>query len=1002
MTRDTHRDPSTIGVLTAQIEAGSGPEYWRSLDELANTPEFRAFVQNEFAEGVSEWPEGLERRSFLKMMGASFAFAGLAACTRQPIERIVPHVRAPEDMIPGKPLFFASAHVHGGYAVGTLVESHSGRPTKVEGNPDHPASLGATDAFAQASILELYDPDRSHTVRRLGQISTWERFARQRSLQEESLKISNGAGFRILTETVTSPTLHAQIQSFLEAYPEAKWHQFEPANRDNFKLGAQSVFGRTLDAVYEIERASVILSLDADFLSTMPGHLVYARQFAKRREPGNMNRLYVVEPSPSNAGACADHRLALADGDVELFVREIAFRLGIPVEGGNAFGSDDFVDALVEDLRDAGSSALVIAGANQSQVVHALAHEINARLGSLGTTVRMIESVEPEPMIQADSIRDLIDDLEANDVDSLLMLGGNPVHTVPAGLRFVEAMQKATMRIHLSDRFDETSRLCHWHIPRAHDLEAWSDARAFDGTVTIVQPLIEPLYGGRSVHEVMSVYLGVPGAKSYGIVKDYWKNERGGPAFETFWQTALHDGYIPDTASPDARVRTQSLTFDAPSKHFGLRLTVRPDPNVWDGRYANNGWLQELPKPISLLTWENVVWMSPKTAKDLGVRSGDIVRLTVAGEGNEPDLSAEIPVWEQPGQHPQQLTVHLGYGRTHAGAVANGMGVSASALLRTSSDVSRPVSVVKTGVATDLATVQDHSSMEGRDLVRVGDLEAYRSDPGFAQHGHHVPPAELTMYDPAEHQKDGYQWGMAVDLNGCIGCNACTIACQSENNIPIVGKDQVLNGREMHWLRIDRYYKGSVEEPEIHHQPVACVHCEEAPCEVVCPVNATVHGDEGLNEMVYNRCVGTRYCSNNCPYKVRRFNFLQYVDEETESYKLMRNPDVTVRARGVMEKCTYCVQRINLTRITSKLEDRSIRDGEIVTACEQVCPTDAIVFGDVSDPNSRVSKMKASQRNYGLLESLGTRPRTTYLAKLKNPNPMLVSRENRADESHHG
>jgi MoCo/4Fe-4S cofactor protein with predicted Tat translocation signal len=999
ITRDSHK----TGIRQiGPVSQPKGKAYWRSLEALADTPEFRAYVESEFPEGATAMESGVERRAFLKMMGASLAFAGLAACTRQPVEKIVPHVRAPEDIIPGKPLYFASAHVHGGYATGVLVESHEGRPTKVEGNPEHPASLGATDVFAQASILSLYDPDRSHTVRRAGQISTWDRFIQDVTLQVERQRITNGAGFRILTETVTSPTLHEQIKDLLKTFPGARWHQYEPVNRDAARQGSQLAFSRYLDPIYDLSKADVILSLDSDFLSRGPAHLKYARAFARRRKPTDMNRLYVVEPSPTNTGAMADHRLPVRAGDIEIFAREIAYRVGTPVEGGDPLGHGDFINAVVEDLRKAGRSALVIPGESQSPAVHALAHAINDTLGATGSTVRLVEPVEADPVIQSDSIQNLVEDIGNNQVDLLLMIGGNPVHTVHPELGMTDVLEKVNTRIHVSATFDETSRLCHWHVPQTHDLESWSDARAYDGTVTIIQPLIEPLYGGRSVHEVMAAFLGDPGAKSYDIVKNYWQGRIGGSKvnFESKWQQSLHDGVVPDTRSPERSVKVQPPTLERPTRTTGLEVSVRPDPMIWDGRYANNGWLQELPKPSTRLTWENAALMAPETARTFGVVSGDVIRLTVR-EGAAP---VELPVWEQPGQSPETVTVHLGYGRTHVGAVGEGLGVNVVGLSPPGVLTSRNVEIVATGAHRLPATTQDHGTMEGRELVRVGSLSEYEADPGFAHHGHHVPGDDLSMYEPDEHKKDGYQWGMAIDLNSCIGCSACTIACQSENNIPVVGKDQVANGREMHWIRIDRYYAGPIENPEIYNQPVPCMHCENAPCEVVCPVNATVHSDEGLNEMVYNRCVGTRYCSNNCPYKVRRFNFLEYTDQETESFKLMRNPDVTVRSRGVMEKCTFCVQRINSTRISAKKEDRDIRDGEVVTACEQVCPTEAIVFGDISDPESRVSRLKADERNYGLLAELNTKPRTTYLARIRNPNPALENESHGApvESGHHG
>jgi molybdopterin-containing oxidoreductase family iron-sulfur binding subunit len=1000
--------------LRAKLENTQGRRYWRSLEELAETPEFQNYLYDEFPAQATEFSNPVSRRNFLKLMGASLALAGVNACTRQPAEKIFPYVQAPEEIIPGKPLFFATAMLHRGFANGVLVESHDGRPTKVEGNPQHPASLGATDIFAQASILTLYDPERSQVINKAGRISTWEAFLSELTPKLETQRLKQGAGLRILTETVTSPTLAHQLQSLLAALPSAKWHQYEPTARDNVREGARLAFEAEVDTQYRFDSADVILSLDAEFLVNIPGSLRYARQFADRRrvESGQkaMNRLYVIESSPTLTGTMADHRLSMRAGEVESFARAVATKLGVIEDRESKIEDHDpqsslfdprWISALVSDLQRHRGSSVVIAGDHQPPAVHMLAHALNHALGNVGKTVIHTDRVEANPVNHLESLRELITEMNAGAVDMLIILGGNPVFTAPIDLELEKSLANVGFRAHLSFYEDETSEQCHWHIPELHYLESWGDGRAYDGTVSIIQPLIAPLYGGKSAHEVLAVFTSQPGRSSHDIVRDYWKTQRPPADFEKFWQISLHDGFIADTALP---AKTVKLKFEdrkskmedrnPPSSILDpqsstLELNFRPDPTIWDGRFANNAWLQELPKTLTRLTWDNAALMSPALAERLQLANEEVIEL------NYQDRTLRAPIWIMPGHPDNAVTVHFGYGRKRTGKVGSGTGFNSYAL-RTSEAAwfGSGLEIRKTGDHQKLATTQHHHSMENRHLVRYGTIDEYREHPHFVHEMGHEPAPGLTLYP--EHKYEGYSWGMAVDLNSCIGCDACTIACQSENNIPIVGKEQVIIGREMHWIRIDRYYEGDdLDNPDTYHQPVMCMHCDNAPCEVVCPVAATVHGSEGLNEMVYNRCVGTRYCSNNCPYKVRRFNFILYNDLKTPSLQLMRNPDVTVRTRGIMEKCTYCVQRINWARIDAKKEDREIRDGEMVTACQQVCPTQAIVFGNMNDPNSRVAKLKASSLNYGLLTDLNTKPRTSYLAKLKNPNPELAKIEDR-------
>jgi MoCo/4Fe-4S cofactor protein with predicted Tat translocation signal len=995
-----------LAAVRERLTVKSGKEYWRSLEELADDPHFEELLHREFPRHASEWDNAVDRRDFLKLMAASLALAGLSGCARKPEQIIVPYVKAPAGLTLGKPLYFATAMPLGADAIGLLVESHEGRPTKIEGNPDHPGSLGATGAIAQASILGLYDPDRSQTLTYLGEIRPWSAFLSEARVTAEALKANKGAGLRILTGSVTSPTLASQLKALLAAYPQAKWHQWEPAGSDGAREGSKLAFGRYVNTVYRVEKADVILSLDADFLASGPGHVRYAREFSRRRRVGeespSMNRLYVVEPTPSLTGAAADHRLPMHPGEIEIFARALAGKVGfgglstVPGERAGWF------EAVTEDLQNHRGTSLVIAGEDEPAHVHALAHTINAALGNVGSTLYYTDAVEAEPTNHLESLRELVTDMAAGKVDLLLILEGNPVYDAPHDFQFAERMKKVRLRIHLSHYYDETSEYCQWHIPESHYLESWSDARCHDGTVSIIQPLIAPLYRTKTAHEVLAAFSNQPTRQGYDIVREYWKTQRPAADFEAFWKKSLHDGFISGTAFPplpiSSKLNLADLSVSEPAQS-GLEIVFRPDSAVYDGRFANNGWLQELPRPVTKLTWDNAALVSPKTAQQLGLSytvgaSGgehgrifaDVVDIEAAGS------KVTAATWVVPGQADDVITLTLGYGRARAGQTGTNKGYNAYAVRASNGLWSAPAdSVRKTGRAYPLACTQYHSNMEGRGLVRSATLEEFHRNPEFAHEGFEAASKELSLYKEFEYK--GYAWGMAIDLSACTGCNACVVACQAENNIPVVGKDQVMRGREMHWIRIDRYYQGGLENPDTYFQPVPCMQCENAPCEQVCPVGATVHSAEGLNDMVYNRCIGTRYCSNNCPYKVRRFNFLRFQDWETPTYKLMRNPEVTVRSRGVMEKCTYCVQRINAGRIEAEKQGRSVRDGEIVTACQAVCPSEAIIFGNANDPKSRVAKLKAQQRNYAILGELNTRPRTTYLAAVRNPNPELERTE---------
>jgi len=952
---------------------------------------------DEFAEGANEWPDELSRREFLRLASASLALAGLGACTKQPIEKIVPYVKQPEGMVPGKPLHFATATTCNGYAQGIIVTSREGRPIKIEGNPDHPASLGATTIWAQADLLDLYDPDRAQAVMRGENISTWNDFLHNVDLALAAQQPSGGAGIHILTNTITSPTLIAQLQTVLKTFPNAKWHRWNP-------ISPGSVNG---EVVYDFTKAKVIVGLDSDFLFTHPEALRYARDFALARRVADptdatMSRLYIAEPTPTITGSNADHRIAVAARDIRALAEEIAVRIGASPRSAplpkELVSFEPWIQVAANDLVANRGASIVIAGDGQPAEVHELLAEIDNHLGNLQSTVMRRSAIEVSRANHRDSLGQLVDEMKSGAVQLLAILGGNPVYDAPVDFDFASALSKAKMSVHHTLHANETSRLCHWLVPATHFLESWSDAAAFDGSISIVQPLIEPLYANISTHEMIGALIERPVRSAYEIVRQTWRSRNPTPHFDSDWRRALSNGVfrnidfqsVRSAELHSAEVRTAeniSAVHTGRSPVF-LELLFRADPNVLDGHYANNGWLQELPRPFTKLTWENAALVSPQLAACEKIDNGDVVELAFRGR------KLNAPVWIQSGQAENSVTLHLGYGRTEVGRVGKGAGFSAYAL-RTSDTLwfGDGLTIRKTGAKHSFATTQHHHTMEGRDFLRSGTLAEFVADPKRIAREEEEPARDETLYNPNEFENRGYAWGMVIDLGICIGCSACTIACQAENNIPVVGKDQIARGREMHWIRIDTYESGKIDNPRFEHQPVPCMHCEHAPCELVCPVGATVHDAEGLNLQVYNRCIGTRYCSNNCPYKVRRFNFLELNGALSPTEKLVKNPEVTVRSRGVMEKCTYCIQRINAARINAELENRAIRDGEVNPACVQVCPTQAIAFGNIHDPNSRVAKLKRSPFNYSMLAELNTRPRTTYLAKLRNPNPAIVNRD---------
>ena len=974
----------SLEALREKLAAGRGPVFWRTLDEAAESEDLREYVEQEFPGLSGQIPQGVDRRSLLKAMAASLAMAGAAACTKQPKELIVPYVRQPENVIPGTPLFYATAMTTGGYARGLLVESHLNRPTKVEGNADHPASLGSTTIFEQASVLNLYDPDRSEAVMYEGRLSTWAEFTGKFSTEGQEIALRKGEGLAILSGITTSPTLISQMEALRAQWPAAKWYVHEPAVNPAIASAAKKIAGKKAFVAYDLSKADVIVSLESDFLNCGPASLVYARQFGSRRGIDNGEtpvRLYAIESAPTVSGTLADHHFAVKSSAVPAIAYQLAKAIGVaaPDAGGTAAS---WVSVVAQDLAGAKGRSVVIPGEFQPESVHLAAYAINAALGNVGQTVRLLEGIEPDNTF---SIEDLTNDLNNGKVEALVILSQNPVYSAPASLNFEAAIRKARLVVRLGQFFDETSRWSHWHVPEAHYLETWSDARAFDGTVTIQQPLIEPLYGGKSAHEVLTILLGKPDQSSHEVVKGYWQGQIKGTDFDTAWQTSLHNGWVAGISAGTVSGGTVTLPALTSRETGGLEVVFRPDPTIGDGGYVNNGWLQELPKPQTKTTWDNMVYISPKDAQKMKVTLGDMLRVTVSGK------STVGPAFILPNTAENSVTVHFGYGRTGSGRVGNRIGYNAYAIQDQATPWVAAGTIEKTGEHYRIANVQETQTMAGRAPVRAAELTEYREHPNFPtmEEEHRPIPATETLY-PNQWHYPGHKWGMAIDLNICTGCSACIIACQAENNIAVVGKDQVARGRHMHWIRVDRYYSGDLDEPAMYNQPVPCMHCENAPCEVVCPVAATVHSNEGLNEMVYNRCVGTRYCSNNCPYKVRRFNFYLYSDWNTESLYGVRNPDVTVRSRGVMEKCSYCIQRIQETKILAEKENnRTIRDGEVLTACQQVCPTQAITFGDLNDATSKVAKLQALKRNYGLLDDLNTRPRTTYLGYVRNSNEAL-------------
>ncbi|MGZ6076813.1 MAG: TAT-variant-translocated molybdopterin oxidoreductase [Myxococcaceae bacterium] len=994
-------------------EHGFGRTYWRSVEEQLHGEAALPHRDEEFPPGAFDVPKGFARRDFLQLMGASVALAGLTACTEKPVEKILAYTKAPDGMVPGNPLHYASALVHEGLAAGVLATSWEGRPVKVEGNPTHPVSRGATGPHAQAELASMYDPFRARVLKERGAGRSWRGFRESMRGRAAAWETDGGAGLRFLLGPSSSLLTTSLRDAILQRFPKAKFHAWSAMPRDAVYEGTALAFGKALEPHFVIEKADVIVSLDADFLEARPDTLDQNLGFANRREPQHpqgMNRLYVVEPRFSITGGMADHRLRLRSADMEAFALALAAELGktVPALAGYRspapFSGDRarFVAAVAKDLAGKRGASAIIAGERQTGLTHAVAHAINAALGNVGTTVTFTEPAVMDTATGRAGWQSLIDALRAGKVDTLVITAWNPVFTAPGDVDLVGLLKKVPNAVYLGLNDDETSRAVNWFLPAAHPFEVWGDARAREGTLSIVQPLIQPLFGGISEAELLGAFLNDE-VKPYERLKALHA-ARAKADFDTEWEVWLASGVVPGTASPAVTPslqadRVRAAAGQARAAPGGVELDLVHDYKILDGRYSLNSWLQELPDPITKMTWDNVAQVGPGMAKQLEIENGDLLLLTVAGR------SVQVPAWVQPGHSDEAVTVSLGYGRKQHTLGVKGadepvvVGHDVYPLRSAAAPwFATGLEIKKVGKTYPLSFTQVHSTTDGRAIALMQSVEEFEKHPEAVElrppvklpGGKALEGSTLPSVQPAvDYSKQQYKWAMAVDMSRCTGCTACVVACQAENNIPVVGKYQVGRGREMQWIRMDRYYSGSMESPEMVSQPMFCQHCETAPCEYVCPVNATVHSDEGLNDMVYNRCIGTRYCSNNCPYKIRHFNYLHWTQDKSQVEKMLQNPDVTVRARGVMEKCTYCVQRIERTRIAARIENRTIGDGELKTACQQACPTSALTFGSLHDPKTKVSQRHADPRRFDVLHELNTRPRTVYLTKIKNPNPEL-------------
>ena len=999
--------------------------YWKSLKDISSEEDYNRFLK----QSDHNEDNGLSRRNFLSLIAASVALAGLEGC-KKPVQKIIPYVEAEIGTIPGIPKYYASTIPWKNNALGVVIENHDERPVKVEGNEKHPSTLGKSNAFSQASTIEMYDPDRARGVKYNGEKVDWSEYLKF----AKDINKGDGKGLAVLMQESSSPTIKSIQNDFKTKFPSASWVSYESVNNENLYVGIEKAFSKKLQPIYRLENAQIIVSLGSDFLGVDDNNIYNTRKFAQNRdivdENSTMNRLYVAESSITSTGSSADHRLNIPQHEMESILAELSYelkKLGLSVDANKVKSSNNlWIKAAAEDLMSNRGDSIILGGSQLSPEFHQLIALLNNQLNAP-------VDYYPLSLSQVSSLADfksLCDDIKNNKIKNLIILGANPVYDSPADFNFGDLLKNVPNSVHLTNILDETSKLCSWNIAMTHYFECWGDAMSYDGFVSIVQPQIMPLFDSKSAIQVLTPLVYSKELSSYDTVKNVWKSDivKSGN-FEREWEKVLHDGLYKNTIIKKEQVRPSSKTSTAQLNNFiklddnKFEIVFNASSSVYDGRFANNGWLQEIPKPVTSLTWDNAALISIKVAKKLNIKNGQMIEIKIDNK------SIKLPAWITPGQNQKSISLELGYGREFEGRLGNGVGFNVYPLRMSSNpSYSLNASISVLDETYPLASTQDHHGLEedqyaapGFDklsnnevqsripeLVKQSTLDYYKDNPDWVQKKveEHKPDkkrswADHSMYNP-EPEYDyskGPQWGMSIDLTSCTSCNACSIACQSENNIPVVGKQQVMNGREMHWIRIDNYFAGDPDNPEMSTQSVACVHCELAPCETVCPVAATTHSSDGVNQMTYNRCLGTRYCANNCPYKVRKFNFYNYTRDLPEVVQMAMNPDVSIRFRGVMEKCTYCYQRVSAARISAENENRDIQDGDFQVACQQSCPADAIKFGDINDPNSAVSKAKRRNRDYALLAHLGTAPRTTYLAKIRNQNPKLSS--NAHNGSHH-
>tara|TARA_R100001143_G_scaffold63545_1_gene71608 strand:- start:11571 stop:14606 length:3036 start_codon:yes stop_codon:yes gene_type:complete len=1002
--------------------------YWKSLNELAQNKEYKNFVEREFPEDATELSDQVSRRSFLRVMGASIALAGFASC-RKPIQKILPYSRQPEDMVLGEPLFYATSMPFQDSVTGLLVTNVEGRPNKIEGNEIHPGSNGRTSIYNQASILGLYDQDRSRSPRQNNEPTTKDDFV---SFAAEHFSDRNRR-ILFIDEANSSPTYHRLKSETLSEFPNAEWVTYEPFSDRNAIEGTQIAFGQRLRTVNHYDNADLVVTLDDDFMSPHAhrNSVENSVKLTSRRKVEStedmMSRIYSVENAYTNTGSYADHRLRLKSSQIAPFTYALAAKLSESVSGlsafsgvTNEFSNHNWINTLASELLSNRGNSVISVGLDHAPETHAAVAAMNVALENSGNTVTYLSVPFLNDRDEYNAFLNAVNDLKAGAYDTLVMVGTNIAFNAPADLGLAEALSNVETKIHLSDYVDETSRVSDWHVNRAHFIETWGDGHSFTGERSIIQPQILPLFDGLSEVEFLSILLNGELTSGYELVQNTWRDVIASD-FNRQWESVLHDGVHLESAYTQVPVSISGMFSDSMSSAIndesinGIEISIKPDARIYDGRFANNAWLMELPEPMTKITWDNVALMSAATAEKIGIdpersfknNEVPLVRITAQGE------TIEIAAWVSPGHADDSITLTVGYGRNNIGRVADGVGVNTYPLRTSQEMFFQTANVEPAGGTYEIACVQDHHSLEGRDMIRTATLDEYKENPDFATyesvHGYEIPgmkearaegdergPISLfeEQYGP-EHQP---QWGMTIDLNSCFGCGVCTIACQAENNIPVIGKREVGRRRIMHWIRTDRYYVGDADNPTAYHQPVPCMHCELAPCEQVCPVAATTHSEDGINQMTYNRCIGTRYCANNCPFKVRRFNFFNYTKEyltsgdDPEIIQMAMNPEVTVRFRGVIEKCTYCVQRVNRGKIKAKIAtgSRKPEDGAVKTACQQACPANAISFGDLTDNNSEVSIKKRNDRNYVMLEEINVRPRTSYLARLTNKNPELA------------